>query len=107
MIKPVGGRGKKAPYETVMVRTPIPVKPQVEKLIENYKASISVDGNVEFTNSKSSTIDDCIELVIKFIDERDLSDKLETPRRFRDVVELARFIDWLQSMKCADESDML
>jgi hypothetical protein len=39
MDKPVGGRGKKAPYQTTHIRVPIPVKAQVEKLIEEYRLS--------------------------------------------------------------------
>lgn len=38
MIKPVGGRGKRAPYETVQMRVPLPIKSEVEKLIEDYRA---------------------------------------------------------------------
>lgn len=38
MVKPVGGRGKRAPYQTVQVRVPLPIKPEVEKLIEQYRA---------------------------------------------------------------------
>lgn len=36
MVKPVGGRGKAAPYKTVMVRTPEPIKSRVEKIKELY-----------------------------------------------------------------------
>jgi hypothetical protein len=38
MVKPVGGRGVKAPYETTHVRVPKPIKPQVERLIEQFQA---------------------------------------------------------------------
>jgi len=38
--KPKGGRGLKAPYETTIVRVPIPVKPSVDKLIDDYRHSI-------------------------------------------------------------------
>ena len=34
MSKPVGGRGKTAPYKTVMVRVPEPIKGRVEELKE-------------------------------------------------------------------------
>lgn len=36
----VGGRGKKAPYETTHVRVPVPLKPEVEKLISNYREKL-------------------------------------------------------------------
>lgn len=35
-----GGRGKKAPYETITVRVPLPIKDKVDKIIEEYKLSL-------------------------------------------------------------------
>ena len=43
MTKPIGGRGKKAPYETTHMRIPLPLKNQIEQLIEDYRLSI-LDG---------------------------------------------------------------
>jgi len=43
MNKPLGGRGKKAPYETTHLRIPVPIKADIEKLIENYRLSV-IDG---------------------------------------------------------------
>lgn len=43
MTKPIGGRGKKAPYETTHLRIPIPIKPQIESMIEAYRLSV-IDG---------------------------------------------------------------
>jgi len=37
MSKPVGGRGNKAPYETTHVRVPVPIKPEIERLIEEFR----------------------------------------------------------------------
>lgn len=37
MVKPIGGRGKKAPYETMQMRVPIPVKPLLEAIIERFR----------------------------------------------------------------------
>lgn len=37
MAIPVGGRGKKAPYETMQMRVPVPVKPLLEKIVEEYR----------------------------------------------------------------------
>jgi hypothetical protein len=47
MNKPIGGRGKKAPYETTHVRIPVDLKSQVEKLVEDYRNSglIILDNN--------------------------------------------------------------
>jgi hypothetical protein len=36
-VEPKRGRGYKAPYRTVMVRTPEGIKPVVEKIIDDYK----------------------------------------------------------------------
>lgn len=43
MVKPVGGRGLKAPYETVIVRIPVNVKPQVDKLVQEFREGSSSD----------------------------------------------------------------
>ena len=40
MNKPVGGRGIKAPYETTHVRVPVPIKPNVERFIEDFKNGV-------------------------------------------------------------------
>lgn len=37
MNKPIGGRGKKAPYKTTHVRIPIDLKSKVEELVENFR----------------------------------------------------------------------
>ncbi len=36
MAKPVGGRGKRATYETTHVRVPVPIKAEVEKVISRF-----------------------------------------------------------------------
>ncbi len=41
--KPVGGRGKKAGYETKLVRVPLPVLPEVEKAIADFRSGIEVE----------------------------------------------------------------
>ena len=37
MNKPLGGRGKKAPYETKNVRVPVPIIPKVEQMADDYR----------------------------------------------------------------------
>lgn len=37
MNKPIGGRGKRAPYETTHVRIPVDLKAKVEELVEQYR----------------------------------------------------------------------
>jgi hypothetical protein len=44
MSKPVGGRGHKAPYQTMTIRIPIDVKEQVESIVERFRS-----GNLEST----------------------------------------------------------
>ena len=43
MDRPVGGRGIKAPYQTTHIRVPLPVKAEVEKLIDEYRESLLHD----------------------------------------------------------------
>lgn len=45
MSKPVGGRGKKAPYNTVVMRIPEPLAEKVEKLIDWYRIS-ALEGRI-------------------------------------------------------------
>lgn len=35
--KPVGGRGKKAGYETKLIRVPLPVIPQIQKIVDDFR----------------------------------------------------------------------
>lgn len=46
MSKPVGGRGIKAPYESTHIRVPVPIKDQIELIIEEYKEAITQDINL-------------------------------------------------------------
>lgn len=103
MSKPLGGRGKKAPYKTVMVRTPEPAKPQVEALIEQFrKEFFGEDSSTEISNSQSE-IEQCLKLVDRFIVESGQSDKMHT----RNNVNLSRFRDWLRAQNSRAESDTL
>ena len=47
MDKPKGGRGKKAPYETTHMRVPLPLKAQIEKLIEDYRLSLDNETDLQ------------------------------------------------------------
>ena len=42
-----GGRGKKAPYETVHYRIPQPIKPSVETIAERYRELVTADSAAE------------------------------------------------------------
>ena len=45
MNKPVGGRGKKAPYKTTILRVPDPLLEQFQNDIENYRQAV-LNGNI-------------------------------------------------------------
>lgn len=47
MVKPKGGRGYKAPYETHQIRVPDPIAPQVHSLVERYQDYLVDGGNPE------------------------------------------------------------
>lgn len=49
MTKPVGGRGKKAPYETTHLRVPVPIKDNLQRIIDAYRDSTIDDSNSELT----------------------------------------------------------
>ena len=40
MAKPLGGRGKTAPYKTIGVRIPEPIKSQVQQLCQDYRDEV-------------------------------------------------------------------
>jgi hypothetical protein len=96
MMKPVGGRGKKAPYETVGVRIPVPIKDQVEKLAESYrKGVLEVGAQTESTEELEDYLQ-CSILVNRFIEQRNLTDKVADPKRYIRANYLADFVQWLQ-----------
>ena len=65
MNKPLGGRGKKAPYETTHLRIPVPIKADIEKLIENYRLSV-IDG-IEYDDNGLMSVEDAKLLTRKLI----------------------------------------
>ena len=59
--KQIGGRGKKAPYETTHVRIPIDLKPQIELLIEEFRNNGNIVANksdVTLEKNDNKTSDD-------------------------------------------------
>lgn len=103
MNKPLGGRGKKAPYETAQVRVPVPIKSEVEKLIESYRNSILNAEAEAKIDSSETDIEQCLKLVDRFISESNQADKLHT----RNNVNLVRFREWVRSLNSSAESDTL
>jgi hypothetical protein len=65
MTKPMGGRGKKAPYETTHMRIPLPLKNQIEQLIEDYRLSI-LDG-IDRPSSELIPIDEALVIAQKLL----------------------------------------
>ncbi|MGK7914589.1 MAG: hypothetical protein AB4038_03460, partial [Prochloraceae cyanobacterium] len=45
MTKPKGGRGKKAPYQTKLMRVPVPMKTQVLQLVDRYQIYLDSGGD--------------------------------------------------------------
>lgn len=80
MIKPKGGRGKKAPYSSVTVRVPEELKSKVEEIVEAYRQYI-LEG-IETQVNSLLPIDDAKELAKKLLAGRstrkDLAIKLIT-----------------------------
>ncbi len=56
MPKPVGGRGIRAPYETMTIRIPVAIKDRVAQLAESYR-----NGTLD-QPSELPTIDEAIEI---------------------------------------------
>lgn len=68
MTKPMGGRGKKAPYETTHMRIPLPLKNQIEQLIEDYRLSI-LDG-IDRPSSELIPIEEALVIAQKLLRSR-------------------------------------
>lgn len=97
-IKPKGGRGNRAPYDTVMVRTPVPIKNEVEAVIARYRDSVLSDSPAPTEDGEKLA---AIRLLSLFVNEAGINPQsLEKPTR--DNVNLLRFLRWLQSMKKAE-----
>ncbi len=50
MPKPLGGRGKKAPYQTVIMRVPLNLKSEIEQMVNQFHDelhNLPVDNSVE------------------------------------------------------------
>ena len=65
MTKPMGGRGKRAPYETTHMRVPLPLKTQIEQLIEDYRLSI-LDG-IDRPSSELIPLDEALIIAQKLL----------------------------------------
>ena len=66
MDKPIGGRGRKAPYETTHVRIPVDLKPQVELLIKEFRDNGCVAKDNIIENSLTSSNDFMQKMIQEF-----------------------------------------
>ena len=71
MSKPIGGRGRKAPYETTHVRIPVDLKPKVELLVEEFRDNGCVIEKHTIENSSTNS-DDFIQRMIQEFKNNDL-----------------------------------
>jgi len=56
MPKPKGGRGHKAEYESTHVRVPLPIKSDVQKLIERFYSEEELDEEKTLTGLEEATV---------------------------------------------------
>jgi hypothetical protein len=79
MSKPVGGRGHKAPYQTVIVRIPVDIKPQIEALAARFR-----EGDLVISKNEDSDTQTIVRLT-KIIE------------RYQDAAKSSR--DWVQAQR--------
>jgi hypothetical protein len=110
MTKPVGGRGNKAPYESTHVRVPLPIKKEVQALIDEFRESQSKQAVKPLTALEENDDDEDE-------DDEDNSDPsdLETIRGQADMIQryafeihsLKRELQDLNSLTSLDEAKEL
>jgi chorismate mutase len=83
MPKPVGGRGCKAPYQTITVRIPVDVKERVEEIVERFR-----EGELEIVENDGG-------------DSSKISRLKEIIERYRAAAKQSR--DWTQANKLIEE----
>lgn len=74
MNKPVGGRGKKAPYQTITKRIPVELESQIDSLIEAYRLK-TIEG-IEPDDTGILPVSDAVQLAKKLLKAK--SSKLDT-----------------------------
>ena len=86
MVKPVGGRGHKAPYTTMVIRIPVDLQERVEVMVEKFRDDLENDIiEVDLDNDKISKIS-------KIVDKYKLMSKSS-----RDWVKCNQLIDELEA----------
>jgi len=100
--KQIGGRGKKAPYETTHVRIPIDLKPHVELLIEEFRNNgFAIDNQI--TNNSSINSSEFIKQMIKEFKNNDLIIVQESSKISQDVVTDSLNLKLEESIKLANQ----
>jgi hypothetical protein len=103
MVKPVGGRGNKAPYESTHVRVPVPIKSQVQALIDEFREHQTLEPRKPLTSLDDEDEQD---------DDRPDPSDLETIKSQAEMIQryvleiqsLKREVDKLNSLTSLDES---
>jgi hypothetical protein len=83
MPKPLGGRGCKAPYQTMTIRIPVDVKPQIDEIVERFRS-----GDLELAKTDCS-------------DDNRISQLTTIIERYKAVAKLSR--DWTKCNQLIQE----
>lgn len=85
--KPKGGRGKVAPYQTVTVRIPLPIKDCVDKLSDDYRESQIIPIIHAINKIESSTIplEEAILKAQEILDDKKASKKVSFQRLLKAI----------------------
>ena len=86
MVKPVGGRGHKAPYTTMVIRIPVDLQERVEVMVEKFRDDLEND------IIEVDLDDDKISKISKIVDKYKLMSKSS-----RDWVKCNQLIDELEA----------
>jgi hypothetical protein len=102
MTKPIGGRGKKAPYETTHVRIPVDIKPQVEALVEEFRNNGSLSDD-KTTQDLSINSNDIVEKMIQEFKKNNLFIVQESNEISQDILMNALNLKLEESIRLANE----
>ena len=69
MPKPKGGRGQTAPYETTHVRVPVPLKAEVDRMIEEYRNFV-LSGEETETKKRQIELDEAISVAQSILKQK-------------------------------------
>lgn len=72
MAKPLGGRGKKAPYETTVVRIPKVLNAYVEKVVDKFREGLLLKNKSEEYIFSSVSLEEAKELFQLLINKRQI-----------------------------------